>query len=102
MYGSNNHRAGFLKPILNKILFPNMILVWHMTGQLSTNGSTGSSPLLMVKNTKANVGERCWWATNVAVHFEPGLETEEAGWVALAAWHGHRAARKHFMRFYYS
>jgi hypothetical protein len=29
-----------------------------MTGQLSTNGSTGSSPSLMVKNTKANVGER--------------------------------------------
>jgi hypothetical protein len=95
MYGSNKHLAGFLKPILNKVFFPNMILVGivNMTGQLSTNGSTGSSPSLIVKNSKANVGERCWWATNVAVPFEPGLDTEEARRVALAAWHGHRAAR---------
>ena len=28
-YGSNKHLAVFLTPILNKILFPNMILVWH-------------------------------------------------------------------------
>ena len=29
MYGSNNHLAGFLKLILNKHLFPSMILIWH-------------------------------------------------------------------------
>ena len=74
-----------------------MILIWHSGHDWPAveEGSTGSSPSLMVKNTKANIGKQCWWATDVAVPCELGLETEEveAGWVALAAWHGRRAAR---------
>ena len=29
MNGSNKHFAGFLKPILNKVFFPDVNLVWH-------------------------------------------------------------------------